>query len=207
MRIVIKGAGKRYNFEWILRDINITLSSPNAYAILGPNGSGKSTLIQLIAGNITPSEGSVEFQNAKGTLDEEEVFKAFSISAPYLELIEEFTAVEMIMFHSRFKPFRQGMGVQEVLEISRLQDDRNKEVRNFSSGMKQRLKLSLALLSDVQVILLDEPTTNLDRHGVDWYLDLMSRFAGDKLIVVASNQEREYAFCGQHIDVAAFKSS
>ena len=207
MRITISGAGKRYNFEWILQNINLTLNSSHAYAVLGPNGSGKSTFLQLVAGNMAPSTGSVQFHNGEKVVDAENVFSVISMAAPYLELIEEFTALEMIHFHQTFKRFLPGIQVHEVLEIARLQPEGKKEVRNFSSGMKQRLKLSLALLSDVPVVLLDEPTTNLDREGVDWYLNLVKTYAGGRLLVVGSNLEREYAFCDQHIDVMSFKSS
>lgn len=207
MRITIDGAGKRYNFEWILQNINLTLASSQAYAVLGPNGSGKSTFLQLIAGNIAPSAGTVLFLDGEKPVEAEKVFSRISMAAPYLELIEEFTALEMIHFHQTFKPFISGISNTEIMTIARLEKEANKEVRNFSSGMKQRLKLTLAILSNVPVILLDEPTTNLDREGVQWYQNLVKQYAGARLLIIGSNLEREYDFCDQLIDVMSFKSS
>jgi ABC-type multidrug transport system ATPase subunit len=207
MIITIKGAGKRYNFEWILQDINLTLAAPGSYAVLGPNGSGKSTFLQLIAGNISPSAGTITFAMEGKGVDEEDIFRFISIAAPYLELPEEFTAREVVLFHQRFKPYLDGIKAEDVLAVARLSTEAKKQVRNFSSGMKQRLKLSLSILSDVPVVLLDEPTTNLDRDGVEWYHDLINKYKQNRLLLVGSNQKREYGFCDQHIDVMTFKSS
>lgn len=206
MKITIDNAGKRFNFEWILQHVSITFQSGKSYAILGPNGSGKSTLLQMIAGIITPSAGFIEYSGNEKKIDEEEIFRHLSFAAPYMELIEEFTALEMISFQKEFKPLLPEISSDDVLKIAMLQKDASKQIRNFSSGMKQRLKVSLALLASVPVVLLDEPTTNLDLHGFEWYLDLMQKFSDRRLIIISSNLEREYGFCNERIDVMKFKS-
>jgi ABC-type multidrug transport system ATPase subunit len=205
MKITIDDAGKRFNFEWILQHVNLNLQSGKSYAILGPNGSGKSTLIQMIAGVITPSSGSISYVDSEIKIDDDNIFRHLSFAAPYMELIEEFTAMEMISFQKKFKPLLSGISLRQVLEITRLEKDDSKQIRNFSSGMKQRLKISLALLADVPVILLDEPTTNLDQQGLEWYLELIEKYADKRLIIVSSNLEREYGFCDEQFDVMKFK--
>src|SRR6476660_281869 len=189
MKITIDNAGKRFNFEWILQHVTITLQSGKSYAILGPNGSGKSTLLQMIAGILTPSSGSIEYSGNKKKIDEEEIFRHLSFAAPYMELIEEFTTEEMISFQTEFKPLLPGVSSDDVLKIAMLQKDASKQIRNFSSGMKQRLKVSLALLANVPLVLLDEPTTNLDLMGFEWYLDLLQKFSDSRLIIISSNLE------------------
>ena len=130
-----------------------------------------------------------------------------SISAPYIELIEEFTLVEVIDFHRRLKPLYNNLSAKDVARICMLENNSGKLIRNFSSGMKQRVKLALAILSDTPVLLLDEPTSNLDQAGIDWYIDLVSRYKSDRTIVVSSNSiEHEYNFCNQIIDLLHYKS-
>src|SRR5258705_13055226 len=115
----------------------------------------------MMAGVITQSSGSGEYSNGSMKIEEENFFRQLSFTAPYVELIEEFTAEEMISFQKEFKPLLTEISQQDVLNIARLEHDPSKQIRNFSSGMKQRLKVSLAVLADVPVVLLDEPTTNL----------------------------------------------
>jgi len=206
MKITIDNAGKRFNFEWILQQVNLTFQSGKSYAILGPNGSGKSTLLQMIAGMIAPSSGSITYSNSSAKIDAEEIFRHLAFTAPYLELIEEFTAAEMISFQKEFKSLLPQISESDVLKIAQLENDTSKQIRNFSSGMKQRLKVSLALLADVPVLLFDEPTTNLDQHGFEWYLDLIKKFSNNRLLIICSNLEREYSFCDERIDVTKFKT-
>jgi ABC-type multidrug transport system ATPase subunit len=206
MKITIDNAGKRFNFEWILQHITLTFQSGKSYAVLGPNGSGKSTMLQMIAGIIAPSQGSIQYSNDSGKIDDEEIFHHLSFTAPYVELVEEFTAEEMISFQKGFKPLLGEISERDVLQIAQLENGNSKQIKNFSSGMKQRLKVSLALLADVPLILLDEPTTNLDQRGFEWYLDLIKKFSSDRLLIISSNLEREYGFCDEHIDVTKFKT-
>ncbi|MEO6166895.1 MAG: ABC transporter ATP-binding protein [Chitinophagales bacterium] len=205
MKITISSAGKRFNYEWILKNIHYTFQSGNSYAILGPNGSGKSTLLQMISGMLTPSSGSINYEHNSTNIEAEDIFRLLSIAAPYLELVEEFTMEELFLFQQQFKPLHNGITIAEAMDITRLKPDPLKQIRNFSSGMKQRLKVALAVLADVPVVLLDEPTTNLDESGVEWYLDLMKKYSGDRLIIICSNVSREYQFCTEQLDVVLFK--
>ncbi len=204
--VQLHNVGKRYNYEWIFRQINFDLQIGGNYAITGPNGSGKSTLLQLIAGNISPSEGQVNYHMAGGAVAPDKIFASLSLAAPYLELIEEFDLTEILQFHARFKPFRDSLDVASVVKEMGMEGVRSKPIKYFSSGMKQRVKLAVALLSDVPMILLDEPATNLDEQGYQWYMDLVERYSSGRLLIIASNQEREYVFCKEVLHIGDYKN-
>jgi ABC-type multidrug transport system ATPase subunit len=204
MQITLTNTGKRFNREWIFRGFNHEFDAPKKYAITGPNGSGKSTLLQVIAGSLTHSEGTIEYANGKLITPTEHHFKYVSIAAPYLELIEEMTANEFLAFHTQFKPLN--IAAEEALQITNLSNAANKQIRYYSSGMKQRLKLAQAFFSTSPVLLLDEPTTNLDREGVELYLQLINNYTAGKLVIISSNVAEEYQFCDEVISIKDYKS-
>lgn len=204
MKISLDQAGRRFNQEWIFRNFSYEFSSPGKYAVLGPNGSGKSTLLSLILGNLSPSEGKVRYEEGKEILVDH-IYKYLSFAAPYLDLIEEFTLEETIDFHFKFKGLYKGMNKEAVLELLGLVKSQDKALKYFSSGMKQRTKLVLAFCTDSPILLLDEPTSNLDNQGVDWYLSLIEHFTDQRLVIVGSNQEAEYSFCDHFIQVTDYK--
>lgn len=206
MEITLSNTGKRYNREWIFRRFNYQFQSGKNYAITGPNGSGKSTLLQVIAGATLHNEGTIEYNNGQQKNNNEQHYKNISIAAPYLELIEEMTAKEMLGFHSKFKPLISSLSIQEMLKIVGLENATNKQLRYFSSGMKQRLKLAQAFFSNTPVLLLDEPTTNLDADGIDLYRSLISNYTRNKLVIVSSNVKQEYDFCEEVIKISDYKS-
>ncbi len=214
--ISLENTGKRFNREWIFRKLSAAFQQGKAYAIIGPNGSGKSTLLQTIAGAITPTEGMVQYYNDKkstnqkpGTgndkLEADNAYKYISIAAPYLEVIEEMTAIEFLQFHASFKPLMQTVTIPEILEIIGLQAATDKQIRFYSSGMKQRIKLAQAIFSDVPVLLLDEPCTNLDAAGCALYHQLIDSYCKHKLIIVSSNDLNEYDFCGERLNILEWK--
>lgn len=159
----------------------------------------------MIAGILSPSTGSIQYTKGTVEIPSEEIFSHISIAAPYLELVEEFTLAEQVMFQQEFKPFCKNISAADVAQISELKTESEKQIRNFSSGMKQRLKVALAVLCDVPVVLLDEPTTNLDQKGFEWYIELMKNFSDNRLVIVSSNLEREYSFCREHINILQYK--
>jgi ABC-type multidrug transport system ATPase subunit len=205
MHIQLEQTGKKYNREWIFRGLSYTFTAGKKYAITGPNGSGKSTLLQTIAGSTVLSEGSIEYRLDDKILAPENAFTRLSICAPYLTLIEEMTALEFLAFHESFKSFMPGITPSAILEIIELTSATNKQIRYFSSGMKQRIKLAQAIFSDVPVLFLDEPCTNLDETGYALYQSLIQDYASHKLIIVSSNDKAEYHFCEEVIDIKKYK--
>ncbi|MGZ3834002.1 MAG: ABC transporter ATP-binding protein [Mucilaginibacter sp.] len=206
MNITLQNIGRRFNRDWIFRNIDYTFTPGQTYAILGPNGSGKSTLLQVLNGSLAPSVGDIKYTLGDKAIEPEAVFKQLSLAAPYLELIEEFTLEEMIDFHFKFKLYRPGTDKEGVISLLNLEGARHKLIKYFSSGMKQRLKLALAFCSDTPMLMLDEPTSNLDAQGVEWYLNLVQQFAANRLTIVCSNQEYEYSFCKHQLNISDYKN-
>jgi ABC-type multidrug transport system ATPase subunit len=203
MQIILNNIGKRYNREWIFRHFNYQFNSGNSYAITGANGSGKSTLLQVIAGAILHTEGNVEMKNEELSMKDEDLYKSISIATPYLELVEEMTAKEMLGFHAKFKTFI--IDTNNILQTVGLEKAADKQTRYFSSGMKQRLKLAQAFFSDTPVLLLDEPSTNLDADGILLYHHLIENYTKDRLVIISSNDKQEYDFCNEIIEIGKYK--
>lgn len=198
MKVSLTDAGKRYNRDWIFRHLHYTFEQGKSYAITGPNGSGKSTLLQVISGAVGLNEGRMEWS---GLLTPERL----SIAAPYLEVIEEMTAMEFLRFHQVFKPFVKGITIPDILKRVGLEKAANKQIRYYSSGMKQRIKLAQAFYSEVPILLLDEPCTNLDAGGISLYQQLIAELTKDRLVVVSSNDEVEYGFCTERVSILDYK--
>ena len=205
MKIKLSAAGKRFNREWIFRNADLEFSSGTSCAVTGPNGSGKSTLLQCIGGMLQLSEGSISFTSNGQALALEHAYREISFCAPYLDVIEEMSLVEFLEFHSQFKPLLEGISIQKIIEAIGLGSAAQKQIRYYSSGMKQRVKLAQAIFSDVDIILLDEPCSNLDQKGVNLYHSLIQDYCRDRLVLVCSNDEVEYRFCEQVISITSFK--
>jgi len=205
MKISLTNAGKRFNRDWIFRNFTQEFTSGIAYAITGPNGSGKSTLLQVIGGAMMMSEGAAQYTVEEKDVHVDMAFRHISIAAPYLELIEEMTLQEFLQFHSQFKPFLPGFHIKEIIAEIGLEAATHKQIRFYSSGMKQRVKLAQAIFSNVPCILLDEPCTNLDAAGFALYHQLISKYCNNRLIIVSSNDEQEYSFCTEKISILDYK--
>jgi ABC-type multidrug transport system ATPase subunit len=203
--IQLQNAGKRYRLEWIFRGLNQTFQSGERYAILGPNGSGKSTLLKVLSGHLSPSKGKIVFQLDGSDITAEQTYRQVAYAAPYIELIEEFTLQEALNFHARLKPLLPDMTAATMYDLLQLARSRDKEIRFFSSGMKQRVKLALAICSHTPILLLDEPATNLDEQGVAWYKQLISTYAARRLVIIASNDAHDAEFCPQHLNILDYK--
>jgi ABC-type multidrug transport system ATPase subunit len=206
VRISVEKLGKKFVKEWIFRNATFELLAGQTYTFVGPNGSGKSTLLQLLTGMVPATEGKISYYDAHNKEIEDDLwYRQLVIAAPYLELIEEFTLRELVEFHIKFKPLKNKLSVKDFEEIVQLSHAKDKVIRHFSSGMKQRVKLGLAFMSDVPIIFLDEPTTNLDVQGIQWYLDHVTDYTQNQLVLLGSNVKQEYEFCENIISVSAFK--
>jgi ABC-type multidrug transport system ATPase subunit len=204
--ITLAEAGKKFGNEWIFRKLNLEIHHSEKIAILGLNGSGKSTLLQALSGFLSLNEGEISYYQNEKKIDEERMYQFCSYASPYLELIEDFTLFELINHHKIYKPFINGLTHVEIIELSGLKEHQHKYIHQFSSGMKQRLKLTLALLADVPILLLDEPTSNLDKASIEWFHFLIDDYAKHKIIIVCSNSiSEEYSFCSKTIYMQDFK--
>ena len=201
MQISLEQACKRFNKEWIFKNLNFQFEVGKHYALVGNNGSGKSTLLQIIAGYSGLTKGSISWS----PFDAINIYEQISFAAPYLELVEEFTATEQFEFQAQFKPIQKDLSAEKILELIGLKNAAHKQIRYYSSGMKQRLKLALAIFSDCPILLLDEPCSNLDKEGYALYDTLIKEYAMHKLIIVGSNDPAEYHFCKAQVNLMDYK--
>ena len=209
MEIILQDAGKRFNKEWIFKGLDLRFGSGKAYAVVGNNGSGKSTLLQCIAGATNLSQGQclwTENGFSEYTGSGEHIYKHFSFAAPYMDVIEEMTALEFLRFHHSFKPLLSQVSHIDLLKEVQLESAANKQIRYYSSGMKQRIRLAIAIFSETPVLLLDEPCANLDQEGFELYRHLIGKYVDGRLVIVCSNDPAEYAFfCQESIDIRMYK--
>ncbi|AHM59525.1 ABC transporter [Flammeovirgaceae bacterium 311] len=197
--------GKRYIRQWIFRKLEYSFRSGEPCAVTGPNGSGKSTLLRVLSHFQPPTEGKVVLQLNGREISADDAFRYISVAAPYLDLIEDFSLAELLRFHFSFKQLSNNITLPELADRMYLKEAWNKPVKHFSSGMKQRLKLGLAFYADTPVLFLDEPTTNLDEQGQQWYAQEVKQVLAHKLVLIASNQPAEYSFCTQRLYLPEWK--
>lgn len=206
MKISLDQVSKRFQRHRIFKDVSHTFVSPGAYALLGPNGSGKSTLLRIIAGMQSPSAGTVRYEQDNGTeIKTADIFSYVSFCAPGQELVEEFTLREFMDFHFSFKKPLPGHTPSGIIELSGLSAAADKPIYDYSSGMKQRVKLLQAIFSHTPILMLDEPCSNLDEKGVNQYREWMDRYAAGRLVFVASNDIREYYFCKEQLAIEDYQ--
>jgi ABC-type multidrug transport system ATPase subunit len=204
--VQIDSLGKKFGSEWIFRNIFFEISPNDKVVVLGGNGSGKSTLLQILSGFVTPNEGAVSYSLNNIPVEESKLKDHVSFASPYLQLVDDFTLLEMVEHATVFKPFKNKLSVKDVIALIELDHAKNKFVRQLSSGMRQRLKLGLAILADTPLLLLDEPVSNLDRDAINWYKSILQKYSEGRTIIVCSNNiEDEYFLCKRSLDVMDFK--
>ncbi len=200
MEILVQNLSKKFRQEFVIRQFNYTFLSGNSYAITGPNGSGKSTLLQLIAQFTLPNTGTVEMSG----IDPEFVYSQLTYAAPYVELIEEYTLSEHLEILQKNNYLPASITLDILEDFIDLQPGKFKLIKNYSSGMRQKIKLGFALLSERPVLLLDKPTTNFDEQAKNWFFNRLEQ-QRHKLIIIASNEAREIEFCQEKIAIQDFK--
>ncbi len=206
MKITLEHVSKRFQQYWIFKDVSYSFTSGNAYALLGNNGSGKSTMLRVISGMQSPSKGKVLYADDNDkVIPPINAFKYIGFSAPGMEIVDELTLKEFLTFHFSFKRPLPNLSINDIIDLTGLQAAAEKPIGDYSSGMKQRVKLAQAIFSDSPILMLDEPCTNLDQQGVDQYREWMEKFAADRLILIASNDVREYFFCRDKILLENYK--
>ncbi|MFN3839661.1 MAG: ATP-binding cassette domain-containing protein [Cyclobacteriaceae bacterium] len=205
IRLVAENLAKKFNTEWLFRDFNYRFDANTIYAITGPNGSGKSTLLQILWGQMPSTAGLIRYEVAGMPVENDEMYNHIAIATPYLDLIDELSLNEQVDFHFRLKPILPGFTAKQVIHNLYLDDAADKPIGNFSSGMKQRLKLGLAFYTDVPAVFLDEPGTNLDTKAFAWYQNLLATHSKNRLVIIASNNKEEYPVHTRIIAIDEFK--
>lgn len=197
--------GKKFNRNWIFRNAELNLISGDILAITGRNGSGKSTLLQMLAGYYSPSEGIISWKVNGKEIIREDIFRYIGFASPYMELIEELTLKELFQFYFSLKK-NDSFFIDEIIETSALRAAAGKPIKEFSSGMKQRVKITMALCSNMPFVFLDEPFSNLDAAGITWYKNLLAQNSANRIIIICSNSiTAEIESCNNQLSVDDWK--
>lgn len=205
MKIKLDQVGKRYQQHWIFKNLSAVFESGHLYAILGPNGSGKSTLLRIIAAMQHANKGQLQYSRNNNKLHPDQLYQYLSYCAPGMDLVEELSLKELLHFHFTFKKIRSAWNIDTILHALDMFPIRHQQIHEFSSGMKQRVKLAQAFFSDTPLLLLDEPCSNLDQEGVQLYQQWLNELTADRLVLIASNDSREYPGVQESIQISAYQ--
>lgn len=203
MQVKLQDIGKKYDRHFVFRGVSVDLFPDTRVAILGGNGSGKSTLLKVISGSLTATTGKLFItDNSGASIPVMDYMRMVAFTGPYTEVIEEFNLREIVDFQSKFRPWRNNLSNEEVVELTGLKKVAERSIANFSSGMRQRVRLALAILADTPILLLDEPTSNLDAKGMKWFHDLLEQHIENRILCVGSNHQAvETALCTSEINL------
>ena len=204
MKILAEHVEKKFRQELVINNFNYTFEAGNSYALTGPNGSGKSTLLKILSQYSLPTQGTIEFIQNELTIPSDEAFRYTSFAAPYTELIEEFSPIELIDFLRKSHFLPEQFDIEAFEAYAELKTSRTKLIKNFSSGMRQKVKLSLAMASQRPILFLDEPTSNLDGKAKNWFEKTL-KTQQNKLIILASNEPEEIKQCNHTLSILDFK--
>jgi ABC-type multidrug transport system ATPase subunit len=191
MKLSIREVGKKFYQRWVFRGINFDLQQGELMALTGANGSGKSTLLRIVAGQLKPNEGQVRYFQQEQPFPSEQIYQHVSWSGPYIDLYPDLSLREMFALHFRFKPCLLS-NVEASFDLLHLAQHADKPLRFYSSGMLQRCKVGLALFTDSPILLLDEPTSNMDTENAQRMMQLIDTYRQGRMLLLASNLEREY---------------
>jgi ABC-type multidrug transport system ATPase subunit len=204
--INLNTVAKKFQHKWIFRDINATLNREDIISITGSNGSGKSTFLKILSGHLSPNKGEITyFDSGKNKIDRDDVYRHLTFAAPYINLMSRLNLKENIDLYLKFKSLQNGLDTAGLIDLMKLKHAAHKELRFYSSGMQQRVKLALAICSESSILLLDEPTTNLDKEGMSWYTSTLKKYSQNRLIVIASNEERDFELCNRSLSILDYK--
>ena len=211
MYITLDNCGKNYHRSWLFRGIHLHIpiqqedQTALRLAVLGANGAGKSTFTLMLAGQTDPTEGEISWHDGQGkALSQSRWHEFIALASPGMELPEEFTLSEWFEFHGKIKGFQPRVSMDVILDLCGFsQTTRTKQILTFSSGMKQRTKLGLAFCANTNILLLDEPLSNLDSKGYEWYRNVPRNLLENRIVIVGSNLEGdETGFCRHNIRMA-----
>ncbi len=195
---------KYFGRRLIFKNISIDYQYNGIFGISGPNGSGKSTLVKIIANIISPSSGKVIHSNDSKEIPSEKLHNYIGFVSPYLVLYDEFSAEENIKFFSKIRNVKYDKEkIDYLFNEFLLEDRRNDLVKTYSSGMKQRLKFIFALMHSPKLIILDEPTSNLDNDGKEKVYKLINEESRNNIVLIASNEDNDLRICTDVINLRA----
>lgn len=198
MRIELIEISKRYTHVWVLKKVSHVFPSGGIYGIKGSNGSGKSTIMQIISGQLSPTLGKIDYISEK-PLSSDEVHSNISFAAPYITPLENLSLKETFDFHRSFRRFKNDLSFDAFCETLEYPYKKDQLIKYYSSGMAQRLSLALTVLSESELILLDEPTSYLDEEAKQWYYNLLKEYRMNTTTIISSNDQNDLTECSSFI--------
>jgi len=205
-KLVLDNVGKKFQYKWIFKGVDCQLQSGDVLSVRGNNGAGKSTLLKIISGHLTPNQGQVLYTDTNGeNIDRDSIYSEISLAAPYINLLSRLNLVEILDFYQRFKPLRSGLDTEQLIKLTGLKTASHKQLRFYSSGMLQRVKLAMAICVESCILILDEPTTNLDEDGIEWYMETLKAYNDNRIIIIASNVEHDFEMCNKSLSILDYK--
>lgn len=197
---------KIFGRRLIFNEIDFEFFQGNIYGLAGQNGSGKSTLSKIISGIISPTKGKVNHFLNKKNIPSEKLHDIIGFVSPYLVLYDEFTAEENLIHFAKIRGTKYSeTKAHKLFSEFNLFDRKNELLKTYSSGMKQRMKFLFALLHNPYLLLLDEPTSNLDKSGKDIVYDIIREESKTKCIIIASNESTDLEMCNEIIQIEKYK--
>ncbi|MBK8634554.1 MAG: ABC transporter ATP-binding protein [Saprospiraceae bacterium] len=190
MDLVLNNISKRFAFQTILSNIDVTFSKGSTTGISGRNGSGKSTLLKIVSGHMSPSVGNITYSIDNQPIPEDAVYKHLVFSAPYIDLPPYFSINELLTHYRKFKNVKI-KDTQEFIDYCELPQVKDKHIGFFSSGMKQKVSIALALNTQTSLLMLDEPTSYFDQEAKSWFYNKLSEIQNTTTII-ASNEKEDF---------------
>lgn len=203
MDLFIQKLTKAFNQKMVFQDLTFEVRTGSRFAITGSNGSGKSTLLKILSGAVIASSGEIKYALKDQIIAEDKVYRYVHFVAPYNTVIEELTLRELFQLHQKLGLLTAYTSVNEWLGNLEYPFNPDQQIKMYSSGMKQRIKLGLTLLDDRPLILLDEPGSNLDVQGKNWLFSRLAKLSSDQTLIIASNEPSEISYCTQSIEMKA----
>lgn len=200
MNVDVQNISKRFQYQWILKDFSAVFKEHSVTGIKGPNGSGKSTFLQILSGYLSYTEGNILYTYQNKTISRQHIYKYLCMSAPYIQLDEEFTPLELYRHYSKFKDFHLNSD-QAFLSALNFKDN-SKIIKNLSSGMKQKVQLLLTLQCKSPLLLLDEPSSYLDDKNKAWFMNMLDETKYNKTLIIASNDAVDFQLCDRIISLS-----
>lgn len=204
-----KNIEKKFVNRLIFRGVDISLESGSSLAVTGRNGSGKSTLVKIFSNLIKETSGKISFSVNAKEVQREKYYCHTGFVAPYLNLYDELTAFENLRFFSKLKSGinKNEDDIKELLEKVNLYKRRNDIVKSYSSGMKQRLKYAFAVINNPELLILDEPRSNLDEEGINLAYGIAEKQKERGILIIATNDREDTELCSSVLNIENFKGN
>ena len=191
--LILDSIEKTYHQRKIINNFSLTADFNQIIGISGRNGSGKSTLLKMISGFITPSQGTIYFLNPENNSLLNDWYQKISFLAPYIDIYQDFKLEDALHFHFKVKKIQSEFEIKDLIALSDLPT--NKLLKDFSSGMLQKLKIIIALYTQSDILLIDEPTEFLDSYAKSWFYKALEQQKNKRIILIASNNEEDFSLC------------